>query len=162
MRIANWLDQFAIFTGHSIKWLAIIMLLVQFGIVISRYAFGINSIALQELVLYLHASLFMVAAAYTLQVDGHVRVDIFYSRFTPKNKALIDILGARNFFAAFNVGYPLFFLAQCAQRLGNQGRCNFGGWSARKFLAKNTYPDFLYPSDIAVDFMSPAQYKYLF
>ncbi|MCF4097060.1 TRAP transporter small permease subunit [Maritalea mediterranea] len=93
MRIADWLDRFAIITGHTVKWLAILMLLVQFGIVISRYAFGVNSIAVQELVLYLHASHFMIAAAYTLQVDGHVRVDIFYARFTPKNKALIDIVG---------------------------------------------------------------------
>ncbi len=142
MRIANWLDQFAIFTGHSIKWLAIIMLLVQFGIVISRYAFGINSIALQELVLYLHASLFMVAAAYTLQVDGHVRVDIFYSRFTPKNKALIDILGHAIFLLPSMLAILYFSWPSVRNAWAiKEGAISVGGLPA-SFLLKTLIPIF--------------------
>ena len=49
-----------------------------------RYALGIGSIRLQELVLYAHAGLFMLAAAWTLQIDGHVRVDIFYAQAKPR------------------------------------------------------------------------------
>lgn len=125
MRIANWLDQFAIFTGHSIKWLAIIMLLVQFGIVISRYAFGINSIALQELVLYLHASLFMVAAAYTLQVDGHVRVDIFLFALHTEKQSLDRYSRARNFFCCLQCWLSFIFLGPVCATPGQSRKVQF-------------------------------------
>lgn len=79
--------------ARVVQWLALAMLLVQFGVVLGRYVFGVNSIAVQELILYMHATLFMLGAAYTLQVDKHVRVDIFYARQTPARRRLIDILG---------------------------------------------------------------------
>ena len=79
--------------ARVVKWLALAMLLVQFGVVLGRYVFGVNSIAVQELILYMHATLFMLGAAYTLQVDKHVRVDIFYARLTPARRRLVDILG---------------------------------------------------------------------
>ena len=66
-----------------------------------RYAFGIGSIKLQESVLYAHAGLFMLAAAWTLQVDGHVRVDIFYAQARPRTRALIDLIGAVVFLLPF-------------------------------------------------------------
>ena len=62
-------------------------------IVILRYQFNIGSIALQESITYLHSTLFMLAAAYTLQQDRHVRVDIFYQKFSTRNKAIVDIVG---------------------------------------------------------------------
>ena len=49
---------------------------------------------MQESILYLHAALFLLGAAYTLKKDGHVRVDIFYRDFTAKRKALVDLLGS--------------------------------------------------------------------
>jgi TRAP-type mannitol/chloroaromatic compound transport system permease small subunit len=67
--------------------------LAEFAVVVMRYAFGIGSIRLQESVLYAHAALFMLAAAWTLQTDGHVRVDIFYAQASPRAKALIDLVG---------------------------------------------------------------------
>lgn len=76
-----------------LRWVALAMVLVQFGIVIGRYVFGVNSIWVQESVLYLHAVLFMLAAGYTLLVDKHVRVDIFYAKVTPAARRRIDILG---------------------------------------------------------------------
>ena len=70
------------------------LVLVTFGVVVLRYLFEIGSIALQESILYLHASIFMLGAAYTLRVDGHVRVDIFYRHFSTRIQALVDLLGA--------------------------------------------------------------------
>ena len=92
-RLANFLDSVSRSTGAVVRWLALLMVLVQFAIVVGRYVFGVNSIALQESVLYLHASLFMLGAAYTLLLDKHVRVDIFYSKASKKAQAWIDALG---------------------------------------------------------------------
>ncbi|MEP0961731.1 MAG: TRAP transporter small permease subunit [Roseobacter sp.] len=85
----------AINTGvaNMVKWLALFMVLVQFAIVVGRYAFGLNSIALQESVLYMHATLFMLGAGYTLLVDKHVRVDVFYAKTSPRTQRRIDIFG---------------------------------------------------------------------
>ena len=76
-----------------IRWLALFMVLIQFVIVLGRYVFGVNSIAAQESVLYLHATLFMLGAGYTLLVDKHVRVDVFYARAAPATRRRIDIFG---------------------------------------------------------------------
>jgi TRAP-type mannitol/chloroaromatic compound transport system permease small subunit len=58
-----------------------------------RYGFDSGSIALQESVTYMHAMLFMLGAAYTLRQNGHVRVDIFYQRFSRRGRAWVDLLG---------------------------------------------------------------------
>jgi TRAP-type mannitol/chloroaromatic compound transport system permease small subunit len=76
-----------------IRWLALLMVLIQFVIVLGRYVFGVNSIAAQESVLYLYATLFMLGAGYTLLVDKHVRVDVFYARASPETRRRIDIFG---------------------------------------------------------------------
>lgn len=92
-QLANALDKVNIGVAHVVRWLALAMMLVQFTIVVGRYAFGVNSIAVQESVLYMHAALFMLAAGYTLLVDKHVRVDVFYAKATPETRRRIDIFG---------------------------------------------------------------------
>lgn len=91
--IARTIDQMNRAVAGAIKWLALIMVLVQFCIVIGRYVFGFNSIAAQESVLYMHATLFMLGAGYTLLVDKHVRVDVFYAKASPTTRTRIDIFG---------------------------------------------------------------------
>ncbi|MFK7854892.1 MAG: TRAP transporter small permease subunit [Granulosicoccus sp.] len=92
-KFANLLDSFNTYVAIAVRWLVLLMVLVQFAIVVGRYVFGVNSIALQESVLYLHASLFMLAAGYTLLVNKHVRVDVFYARVSSKTRDYIDIIG---------------------------------------------------------------------
>ena len=91
--IIAWLDNASERLGRSLSWLIMAMMLIQFLIVVLRYAFSFNSIPMQESVMYMHAVVFMLAAAWTLKHDGHVRVDIFYRAMTPKRKALVDLCG---------------------------------------------------------------------
>jgi TRAP-type mannitol/chloroaromatic compound transport system permease small subunit len=93
LRLAGWLDLINDWVGRSIAWLALAMVLVTFLVVVLRYGFDAGSIALQESVTYMHATLFMLGAAYTLQLNGHVRVDIFYQRFSRRGRAWVDLLG---------------------------------------------------------------------
>mgnify|MGYP000291850114 FL=1 len=92
-RLADRLDLVNQWTGMTVRWFALIMVLLQFAVVLLRYVFGFSSIALNESVLYLHAGLFMLGAGYTLLVDGHVRVDIFYAGAKNHTKARIDAFG---------------------------------------------------------------------
>jgi len=67
---------------------------VQFAVVVLRYVFGMGSVWLQETIVYAHAAMILLAAAWTLQAGGHVRVDIFYAEASPRTRALVDLLGA--------------------------------------------------------------------
>jgi TRAP-type mannitol/chloroaromatic compound transport system permease small subunit len=77
------------------------MVLLTFIIVILRYGFNLGWIWLQESLTYLHVAVFSVVAAWTLQQDGHVRVDIFYAKMTDKNRARVDLLGSLIFLVPF-------------------------------------------------------------
>ena len=92
-KIADILDGLNIAIARVVRWLVLAMILIQFIIVIGRYVFGVNSIAAQESVLYLHGAFFMLAAGYTLLVDKHVRVDVFYANLSAAGRRRIDIFG---------------------------------------------------------------------
>lgn len=91
--LADALDRLSEMTGRIIAWLTLAMVLTTASIVVLRYLFNSGSIALQESVTYLHATVFMLGAAYTLKHDAHVRVDIFYQQLAPHARAWIDLLG---------------------------------------------------------------------
>lgn len=86
-------DRVVAWVGRIVSWLTLFMVLVTFLVVVLRYAFDVGWIAMQESVTYMHAALFMLGAAYTLQLDGHVRVDIFYQKRSPRGRAWVDIAG---------------------------------------------------------------------
>lgn len=79
--------------GVTVAWVALLMVLLEFVVVLMRYVFGIGSVKMQESIVYMHAIVFMVAAGYTLLHNGHVRCDVFYAAAPPRKKALIDLFG---------------------------------------------------------------------
>lgn len=97
------IDALSAFLGKSAAWLTLAIVLLTTYLVIGRYVFRSNSIALQELVLYMHAAVFMLGTAYALQRDEHVRVDVFYRDASPRNKAIINIIGTVLFLLPFAV-----------------------------------------------------------
>jgi len=92
--IADGIDHITMAIGRAASWCCLFIVAAEFAIVVMRYVFGVGSIAVQESVLYAEAALFLLAAAWTLQVGGHVRVDIFYERAKPRTRALIELFGA--------------------------------------------------------------------
>jgi TRAP-type mannitol/chloroaromatic compound transport system permease small subunit len=85
-RVSEW-------TGRSVAWVTLPMVAVTFVIVTLRYAFDVGWIWMQESVTWMHAAVFMLASAYTLNRDEHVRVDIFYRKMDWRNRAWVDIAG---------------------------------------------------------------------
>lgn len=78
--------------GKTVSWCVLIMMMCQVFSVLSRYVFSYGVISIQEVVVYGHALLFMLGSAYLLQVNQHVRVDIFYNLFSPKQRRWVDII----------------------------------------------------------------------
>lgn len=79
--------------GRAVAWLLVAMVLLSVAVVVLRYGFGIGATALQESVLYLHATVFMLAAGYTLRHNAHVRVDILYAKWPARRRAWVEIGG---------------------------------------------------------------------
>lgn len=121
-RLAPFIEKFVRKTGHTVMWLLIVMALVQFGIVVLRYVFGINKIYMQESITYMHGTVFLLAGGYALLTNDHVRVDIFYGEASEKRKALIDFLGT--YFLLFPVCLLLLWTA--SPYVGNSWAVNEG------------------------------------
>ena len=97
--IAAAIENFNEWVGRIAAWLASLMVLCTIFIVIAQGFFRKAAFyhpysrLFDELVIYMFSALFMFGIAYTLKHDDHVRVDIFYRRFSEKNKALVNLLG---------------------------------------------------------------------
>src|SRR5215469_2343169 len=91
---ADRIDRVVAAVGRAVMWLCLFIVLMQFAAVLMRYAFGVGRVWIPESIMYAHAALFLLAAAWTLQQNGHVRVDVFYSRASQRGRAIIDLLGA--------------------------------------------------------------------
>ncbi len=95
--MSKFLDAVSIKVGHGISWLTLLMVFVTFVIVVMRYVFDTGLIWLQESLTWMHAAVFMLGAAYTLQQEEHVRVDIFYREMSEKRRAWVNLLGVLTF-----------------------------------------------------------------
>jgi TRAP-type mannitol/chloroaromatic compound transport system permease small subunit len=95
-RTVRWL-------GQTVAWLTLAMTLLTFGVVVLRYGFNLGWIWLQESITYLHALVFMVAAAWALQTDDHVRVDIFYRARSDRYRYLVNLAGTLLFLLPFSI-----------------------------------------------------------
>ncbi|UTW05781.1 TRAP transporter small permease subunit [Pseudomonas benzenivorans] len=93
LRIARLIDALNTRFGQGCAWLTLFLVIGTAIVVVLRYGFGIGATALQEAVLYAHALVFMGAAAWTLIRGAHVRVDIFYQKFSGRRQALVEVFG---------------------------------------------------------------------
>jgi TRAP-type mannitol/chloroaromatic compound transport system permease small subunit len=87
------IDRLNLWVGAIVAWATALVVAVVFVDVVMRYAFKTSFVFMQELEWHLFAFIFLMGAGYTLLKDGHVRVDIFYQRLSPKAKAWINLLG---------------------------------------------------------------------
>ena len=90
--LARQIDRFQDRFGRGVSWIMLLMVLVVFFDVIMRYAFNKSSVFTQELEWHLFGVVYMLGAGYTMLYDEHVRVDIVYSRWSPRKKAWSDFV----------------------------------------------------------------------
>ena len=112
------------FKALNFYWLAFLVVIAEFQIVILRFVFSYEQTLMSDLVRFWYGSLFLFGSYYTLIKDGHVRVDVLYTNFSEKNKARVNLFGS------LILGIPLcltvFFLGMyCKQCVLNQPIMNF-------------------------------------
>lgn len=101
--ISAGLKAFSEATGRLTAWLLFPMVTGTFVIVVLRYAFDLGWIWMQESIVWMHAASFMLAAAYTLNRDEHVRVDVFYRGMSARRRAIVDLFGTLLFLLPVSV-----------------------------------------------------------
>lgn len=79
--------------GTAVGWLILITTLISAYNAVVRKTFDISSNGLLEIQWYFFGAVFLLGAAYTLQQDAHVRIDLVSNRFSEKTRAWIDIAG---------------------------------------------------------------------
>jgi len=125
---------------RPLRWLALLMVLLTFAIVVLRYAFNSGGVVLQDAVMYMHGLFFMMAIVLGISENTHVRVDIFYSRSTHDQQAWIDLAGHLFFLlpvAGFMVWISLPYVVSSWQIL--EGSSEVRGIPA-VFLLKSLIP----------------------
>lgn len=139
LAIARGIDRVNAFIGKSVMWLILLAVLVSSGNAIVRKTFNWSSNSLLELQWYLFGAAFMGAAAYTLQQNEHIRIDVFYGTRSRRTQHWIDLFG-HVFFTLPFVVLMTWLLVPYALQAFNSGQIstNAGGliiWPARAILA---------------------------
>lgn len=101
VRKARQLDQVAIWSGKIFAWLILPMLLALNYEVVARYGFNSPTLWAYDMTFMLYGSFFMLGAAFTLQRKGHIRTDSWYSGWSVKTQAWVDITGYLLMFTPF-------------------------------------------------------------
>lgn len=93
LQLAGLIDRINQAIGRAATWLILVMVLISAGNAIVRKVFNMSSNGWLEIQWSLFAAVFLLAAAYTLLKNEHVRIDLLSSRLGPRAQAWIDIFG---------------------------------------------------------------------
>jgi TRAP-type mannitol/chloroaromatic compound transport system permease small subunit len=106
LRVSRFIDSVIEWIGSQMTWMVTLLILIGFLNVVFRYVgrffnTQLTSNAIIELQWYLFSVLFFLGFAYIMKHNLNVRVDFLYTKFTPKQRAWVDLLGHTLFFVAF-------------------------------------------------------------
>lgn len=139
LAVSRAIDRLNEFIGKTVMWAIFVAILVSAVNAVVRKVFNVSSNAWLELQWYLFGAAFMLASAYTLKQNEHIRIDIFYGTRSRRTQHWIDLVGHVLFLMPFVVlmAWMLVPYAWQAWKIG-QISTNSGGliiWPARALLA---------------------------
>ena len=139
LAIARGIDRVNELIGRWVSWLILLAVLVSAGNAVIRKAFNMSSNAWLELQWYLFGAAFLLAAAYTLQQNEHIRIDIVYGMFSRRAQHWIDLFGHVFFLMPFVILMIYLFRPLCRRCPSARGEvsANAGGliiWPAKALL----------------------------
>lgn len=99
--------------GQAASWLVLVVVLISAGNAVVRKLFNISSNGLLEIQWYLFSAIFLLAAAYTLQKNEHIRIDLLVGKLSERGQAVVDIVGTLLFlmpvcYLLISFGWPMF------------------------------------------------------
>ena len=127
IQISKLIDALNDRLGRVANWMVLAACLISAANAMSRYAFDLSSNAWLEIQWYLFAAIVMFGASYTLRVNEHVRVDIFYTHLSERGKEWLDLVGTAIFlvpsvFVIAWYSWPFFMQSWATREIsGNAG-----------------------------------------
>jgi TRAP-type mannitol/chloroaromatic compound transport system permease small subunit len=114
LSVRSGIERFTDLVGRATSWLALVIVVLMATNVILRYSFSYGSVWAQELEWHLLAPLVLFGMTYALLKGEHVRVDVFYARYSPRTQAAVDLLSAllAVAMAALVIRYSIQFVSQ--------------------------------------------------
>src|SRR5919106_2640039 len=128
-KLLLFVDRASTWVGHAFSWLIVALTLQVSWEVFSRYAFDNPHAWAFDAMIMLYGTLFMMAGAYTLSVNGHVRGDVLYGFFRPRTQATIDLVLYIVFFipGVFALTYAGYFYAEESWRINEHSTITYEG-----------------------------------
>ena len=138
LALSRGIDRFNEIVGRWVSWLILLAILVSAANAVIRKAFNMSSNAWLELQWYLFGAAFLLAAAYTLRQNEHIRIDIVYGAFSRRVQHWIDLFGHVFFLMPFVILMIVYFIPYVglSYRSGEMSN-NAGGlilWPAKSML----------------------------
>ena len=138
LALSRAIDRFNEFIGKTVSWLILVSILVSSINATVRKAFNVSSNAWLELQWYLFGAAFLLAAAYTLKQNEHIRIDIVYGLWSRRVQHWIDLIGHIFFLMPFAVLMSVYLVPYAGRSLASgEMSTNAGGliiWPAKALL----------------------------
>jgi len=139
-QIIYWIEKINEQVGRAASWLTSLLVILVCFDVARRWLFNASDAWIMELEWHLFALVFLLGAGYTLKHDKHVRVDLFYTNFSAKDKALVNLLGTIFFLIPWCVLIVIMSWQYAGESLAvGEGSPDPGGLPAR-YLIKYAIP----------------------
>ncbi|MBX3582033.1 MAG: TRAP transporter small permease subunit [Rhizobiaceae bacterium] len=136
--LSRLIDRFNEVVGKAVSWLILLAILVSATNAVVRKAFNTSSNAWLELQWYLFGAAFLLAAAYTLRQNEHIRIDIVYGAFSRRVQHWIDLLGHIFFLMPFTILMIAYFIPYVGQSVRSGEMSSSAGgliiWPAKALL----------------------------
>ena len=139
-KFLKFVDASSRWTGTTISWLMIILVTELVYDTVARYVFNAPTKWSFDISYMLYSAIFMIGGAYTLLVGEHIRVDMFYERFSKRKRAIIDILGYLFFFFPTIGGMIVFGIIFVHESWQINEHCTISYWSPPLWHFKTIIP----------------------
>jgi TRAP-type mannitol/chloroaromatic compound transport system permease small subunit len=140
-RITDKIEWLNVRVGEYVAYWAVISVFVYYYEVIARYVFNSPTNWVHESMFLMYGMQYMLCGAYAYYSDQHVRVDVFYSKFSAREKAVADIVTSVFFFIfVITLMVTSWTFAMNAYQPGGTGEVSFTEWGVQYWPVKLTMP----------------------
>ena len=137
-RVTDAIEWINVRAGEYVAWWALVAVFVYYYEVVARFIFNSPTNWVHESMFLMFGMQYMMSGAYAYREDQHVRVDVVYSKFSPRGKAIADIITSVFFFIFIGTLFVTSY--RFAADSVNFNEHSFTEWGIQYWPVKLTMP----------------------